>query len=233
MRQIIALGGGGFAFDPENTLIEEYILRQSMKDNPTICFIGTASGDEEAMISSFYEIFSARNASPSDLSLFGQPPKDLNDFLSTQDIVYVGPGWARNLIVLWKEWGLDTALRNAWDKGVILAGVSAGSVCWYEEGLTMWHPPDELGMLTDLGLIQGSQCPHYNQNRRRETFYTLFLENKVSFGIGVEDDVAIHYSDNKIVRCVSSRPSGKAYRISHNNGKIVEHQLKVDILTRS
>lgn len=230
-RQIIALGGGGFAFKPEDSLIEEYILRQTMKENPKVCFIGTASGDQEEMIQSFYEVFRGLTASPSDLSLFGEPPKELTEFLCSQDVVYVGPGWARNLMALWKEWNLHIALKTAWERGVILAGVSAGSVCWYENGLTMWHPPNELGILIGLGFIRGSQCPHYNQKVRRETFHKLLLEHKISFGIGLKDDVAIHYSDNEIIRCVSTRPHGRAFRVSVNHKQVVEEPLMVDVLS--
>ena len=232
-RQIIALGGGGFAFGAAKPLIEEYILRQSLQDNPKVCFIGTASGDQDQLIRDFYDTFRLLGASPADLSLFGEPPKDLTAFLCAQHVVYVGPGWARNLSVLWKEWSLDIALRTAWEQGVILAGVSAGSVCWYEEGLTMWHPPSELGVLHGLGLLIGSQCPHYNREVRRETFHRLLLENRISPGIGIEDDVAIHYSDNEIIRCVSTRTEGKAFRVSVGNGEIVEEPLLVDLLSKN
>ncbi len=136
MKQIIALGGGGFSMEPENSLLDKYILQQSMKKNPKICFLATASGDSENYISRFYHFFEKQDCQPSHLSLFNPSTRNIESFLLDKDIIYVGGGNTKNLLVLWKEWGLDTILKKAWEQGIILAGISAGSICWFEEGVT-------------------------------------------------------------------------------------------------
>ncbi|NYE08151.1 peptidase E [Bacillus niacini] len=105
MRQIIALGGG-FSMEPENTLLDTYILKQSRKDNPKICFIPPASGDSEDYIQRFYRFFQKQNCRPSHLSLFRPPKRDLESFILEKDIIYVGGGNTKNLLALWKDWGL-------------------------------------------------------------------------------------------------------------------------------
>ena len=134
--QILAMGGGGFAMEPKNLKLDRYLLSLSKKKNPKVCFIGTASGDAEGYIQKFYKSFSNLACEPGHLSLFKPPPGSLRDFVLNQDILYVGGGNTRNLLVLWKEWGLDKILKEARLKGIILSGVSAGSICWFEEGLT-------------------------------------------------------------------------------------------------
>lgn len=126
MRQIIALGGGGFSMEPENTLLDRYILNQSGKTSPKICFIPTASGDSENYISRFYQFFEKQECLPSHLSLFRPPTRDLERYLLERDIIYVGGGNTKNLLVLWKEWKIDVILKKAWEQGIVLAGISAG-----------------------------------------------------------------------------------------------------------
>lgn len=105
MQQIIAIGGGGFSMEFENLLLDLYILRQAKKEIPTICFIPTASGDSANYIERFYSTFEKYNCIPTHLSLFKPPTKDLEDFVLNQDIIFVGGGNTRNMLVLWKEWG--------------------------------------------------------------------------------------------------------------------------------
>ncbi len=135
-RQIIALGGGGFSMEPDNPLLDNYILEQCERDNPKICFIGTASGDAQSYIDRFYAAFESKPCRPSHLSLFKGHTHLLEAFVLEQDIFFVGGGNTRNLLVLWKEWGLDVMISKAYRRGAILSGVSAGSICWFEQGLT-------------------------------------------------------------------------------------------------
>lgn len=129
MKQIIALGGGGFSMEPENPLLDLYVLKQSGKHNPKICFIPTASGDADNYIARFYEFFGKQNCKPSHLSLFKPQTRDLESYLIEKDIIYVGGGNTRNLLALWREWGLDLIMMKAWEQGTVLAGISAGSIC--------------------------------------------------------------------------------------------------------
>jgi dipeptidase E len=229
MRQIIALGGGGFSMEPENTLLDSYILKQSGKDNPKICFIPTASGDSEDYIQRFYSFFKNQNCSPSHLSLFRPPTRDLESFILEKDIIYVGGGNTKNLLALWKDWGLDTILKKAWNQGILLAGISAGSICWFEEGVTDSYG-EGLEPLKCLGFLKGSNCPHYDgEAERRPAYQNLIGTKKIQAGIAADDGVAIHYIEQEISKIVSSRPTSKAYRVSCEN-KVVETQLRTDFL---
>jgi dipeptidase E len=179
MRQIIALGGGGFSMEPENTLLDTYILKHSGKENPKICFIPTASGDSEDYIQRFYSSFQNQNCRPSHLSLFRPPTRDLENFIMEKDIIYVGDGNTKNLLALWKEWGLDAILKKAWNQGILLAGISAGSICWFEEGVTDSYG-EGLEPLSCLGFLKGSNCPHYDgEADRRPAYHNLIREMKI------------------------------------------------------
>ncbi|HWO75150.1 MAG TPA: Type 1 glutamine amidotransferase-like domain-containing protein [Bacillus sp. (in: firmicutes)] len=218
MRQIIALGGGGFSMESENPLLDTYILNQSKKENPKICFIPTASGDSEDYISRFCSFFTKQQCLPSHLSLFRPPTRDLEDFILEKDIIYVGGGSTKNLLALWKEWGLDSFLKKAWDQGVLLAGISAGSLCWFEDGITDSFG-DRLEPIKCLGFLKGSNCPHYDGEAERRPAYQKFIKAKqILPGIAADDGVAIHYMDQDISKIVSSRPNAKAYKVYFDNG---------------
>jgi dipeptidase E len=229
MRQIIAMGGGGFSMEPENPLLDTYILQQAKKENPKICFIPTASGDSEGYVNNFYRFFEKQPCEPSHLSLFRPPTRDLESFVLEKDIIYVGGGSTKNLVVLWKEWGLDSILRKAWDKGIVLAGISAGSICWFEEGVTDSYG-DQLEPIKALGFLPGSNCPHYDgEADRRPAYHRLVGAGQLQGGIAADDGVAIHYVDQKIHKIVSSRPLAKAYSVSWD-GKVVEQELDTEYL---
>ncbi len=114
--------------EPNHPLLDSYILNQSNKSKPKICFVPTASGDSDSYTSRFYQFFEQMNCEPSHLSLFKPPTRDLAGFLLEKDIIYVGGGNTKNLLALWKEWGLDLVMKEAWEQGIILAGISAGSI---------------------------------------------------------------------------------------------------------
>jgi dipeptidase E len=229
MRQIIALGGGGFSMEPENTLLDSYILKQSGKENPKICFIPTASGDSEDYIQRFYNFFQDQNCTLPHLSLFRPPTRDLESFILEKDIIYVGGGNTKNLLALWKDWGLDTILKKAWNQGILLAGISAGSICWFEEGVTDSYG-EGLEPLSCLGFLKGSNCPHYDgEADRRPAYHKLIGANKIKAGIAADDGVAIHYVEQELNKIVSSRPTSKAYRVSYEH-KVIETELQTEFL---
>lgn len=229
MRQIIALGGGGFSMEPDNPLIDLYILQQVEKSKPKICFLPTASGDADNYIARYYNFFNQQNSTPSHLSLFNPPTRDLESFILEKDIIYVGGGNTKNLLALWKEWGLDHVLRKAWDQGVILAGLSAGSICWFEEGVTDSFG-DGLEPIKCLGFLKGSNCPHYDGEIDRKPAYRKLIESgKIQSGIATDDGVAIHYKEQEISKIVSSRPDAKAYRVSFEQ-KVIEQELQTELL---
>lgn len=229
MKQIIALGGGGFSMEPENPLLDQYILKQAKKITPKICFLATASGDSENYISRFYQFFEKQDCQPSHLSLFNPPTRDLERFLLEKDIIYVGGGNTKNLLILWQEWGIDTIIRKAWEQGIILAGISAGSICWFEEGVTDSYG-DGLESLKCLGLLKGSNCPHYDgESERRPAYQQLIATKRITPGIATDDGVALHFIDQELSHIVSSRPNAKAYKVFYDN-KITEIELVTNYL---
>ncbi|WP_404346671.1 Type 1 glutamine amidotransferase-like domain-containing protein [Sutcliffiella horikoshii] len=229
MKQLIALGGGGFSMEPENPLLDRYILQQSGKPTPKICFIPTASGDADNYIARFYQFFEKQVCEPSHLSLFNPPTRDFETFLLEKDIIYVGGGNTRNLLILWKEWGLDVILKKAYDKGVLLAGISAGSICWFQEGVTDSFG-DVLEPIPCLGFLKGSNCPHYDgEVKRRPSYQEMVANNNIIPGIATDDGVALHFVNNKLEHIVSSRQSAKAYKVFFNE-KLIEEELPTKYL---
>jgi dipeptidase E len=223
MRQIIVLGGGGFSKEPDNPLLDEYVLKQSKRICPNVCFLPTASGDKESYIAKFYASFQQYNCVASHLSLFRPPTRDLEDFILSKDIVYVGGGNTKNLLALWKDWGIDLVLHKAWCQGVVLTGTSAGSLCWFEEGVTDSYG-DELEPIKCLGFLGGSNCPHYDgELKRRPAYHSLIQSEKLSSGIAIDDGVGVHFIEQQIHKVVSSRATSKAYRVFKN--EIVREQV--------
>ncbi|WP_203287243.1 peptidase E [Metabacillus sp. cB07] len=227
MKQIIAMGGGGFSMEPDNLLLDHYILNQSLKPNPRICFVSTASGDQDGYIQRFYHTFHSMACKPDHLALFDPHFKDLEDFVMSQDIFYVGGGSTRNMLVLWKEWGLDLLFKRAYENGTVLAGLSAGANCWFEEVLTdPLNAP--LYKINGLGFIQGSICPHYDgEEKRRPSFHDLVGSGSMMPGFGMEDGAAVHFKDGQVFKCISSRPNAKVYSVFENTGRIHEEPLQM------
>ncbi|MCQ9283574.1 peptidase E [Priestia aryabhattai] len=230
MRQIIAMGGGGFSMEPDNLLLDQYILSQAHIDVPKICFIPTASGDADNYIERFYEAFEELVCTPSHLSLFARNFIDLKAYVLQHDILYVGGGNTRNMLSLWKEWGLDTILKEAYKKGIILAGISAGSICWFEEGVTD-SMNNKLSKIDCLGFLTGSNCPHYDgESNRRPSYHELMASREMKEGYAVDDGVALHFKDEKLSASVSSRSTAKAYAVDRKASKIIERELLVTYL---
>jgi peptidase E len=221
-KQILAIGGGGFTMKPENLKLDRYLLSLSEKECPKVCFIGTASGDEKGYIDSFYDSYKKLNCETSHLALYNPPECNLRDFVLDKDIFYVGGGNTRNLLALWKEWRLDKYLKEAWLKGSVLAGISAGSICWFEQGLT----DSVTGMLLPLeclGFLPESNCPHFDTEvDRRPVYHKTILDGSMKPGIACDDAVAAHYIDGKLRYFVSSLPNAKAYKIRVIDGNIKE-----------
>lgn len=229
-RQIVAMGGGGWGMEPKNPLLDYYIYNLSDKKEPKVCFIPTASGDSEEYIERFYQHFVPKPACLSHLSLFKPSTSDLRGLILDQDIIYVGGGNTKNLIALWKEWQLDSILRQAWSQGVILCGLSAGSICWFEEGVTD-SIPGKYTPLKCLGFLTGSNCPHYDgEVERRPSYHRLLSQGLIKEGYATDDGVALHFVGNHLINIVSSRPTAMAYLLKNEDGKVQESPLKPQYL---
>jgi len=225
MTHMIAMGGGGFSMEPDNLALDRYILDQTGKARPKACFLPTAAAESFEYIVKFYSAFTRLGAEPSHLSLFRLPTADLRGFVMEKDVIYVGGGNTRSMLALWREWGLDAILREAWQNGTVLAGLSAGAICWFEQGVTD-SVPGQLGALNCLGYLPGSACPHYHSEvNRQPSYHQLIMNGQIQAGFGIDDSAALHYIDGQLQRVVRSKNSANAWRVSTQAGKIVEEAL--------
>jgi dipeptidase E len=224
-RHVIAIGGGGFSRGPRNRALVEYILSVTRKSKPRVCFLPTASGDAALNIDRFYRVCETLGARASHLSLFQSFPRPASKALAGQDVIYVGGGNTRNMLVLWKEWGIDTILRHALARGTILAGSSAGAICWFEQGLTDSNPGGYTP-LNALGWLKGSCCPHFDgESSRQPIFRSLIKRGKLKAGFAIDDGVALHFVNGTLTNVVSSRRAAGARFIQRQRGKLNEHLL--------
>jgi len=226
LPQIIAMGGGGFSMEPENLLLDRFVLSTAAVPQPKVCFVGTASGDAQSYIDKFFEAFRTLPSTPNFLSLFKPPTTDLRSFVLAQDVIYVGGGNTRALLVLWREWGLDEILREAWQSGIVLAGISAGSICWFEQGLSDSVVPGNLAPLACLGFLAGSNCPHYDgEAERRPAYHRLIKEGTLDAGYAADDGAALHFIGRELKGVVSSREAARAYSVRRVGTEVEEVAL--------
>lgn len=228
-RQIIPVGGGGFYRDPENLELEKYVIGRSGAKNARVAFVPAASGEPDHYVASFYAAFLKLGCRPSVLSFFKRTP-DLRGFLLQQDVIFVGGGNTKSLLAVWRDWGMDAILREAWESGIVLTGVSAGAICWFQEGLTDSFS-DRLRPLACLGFIPGSCCPHYDgEPQRRPAYHQLLNEGEIAAGIAIEDWTGVHYIGTEIFKVVSSKRGARAYSMRAAHGSVQEVPLAAEFL---
>jgi dipeptidase E len=228
--QIVAFGGGGFSMEAGNPLLDDYVLAATGADRPKVCFIPTASGDADHYVVRFYRRFSAV-AECSHVSLFrrdkgaGAVEGDLERHLLGQDLIYVGGGSVLSLLGAWRAHGLDQTLKRAWRRGVLLCGLSAGSLCWFSEAITAFHGPPE--PVRGLGLLPHSNCVHYDgEAERGAAFRDMIASGRMREGYAAQDGAALHFEGRELLRAVASRPKARAFRVSADG----EHPLAVEYL---
>src|SRR4051812_5138835 len=222
------------ALPPEldNLLLIQYFLAQTRRRKPKVAFIGTATGDSEAARLRFYAGFSRFDCTPTHLSFFARTPRDLESFVLEQDAIFVGGGNTRSMLAVWRDWGLDRYLRSAWQKGVVLGGGSAGSICWFEHGVTD-SIAGPLTALECLGFLAGSNCPHYDsEKQRRPTLQKLVARGAVPDAYACDDGAALHHVDGKLARVVSSLPKAKGYRVTRSGRRAIERRVPTRYLGR-
>ena len=228
--QIVAFGGGGFSMEAGNPLLDDYVLAATGRDRPRVCFLPTASGDADHYVVRFYRRFSGA-ADTSHVSLFrrdkggGAVEGDLEAHLLQQDLIYVGGGSVLSLLGTWRAHGVDAILKRAWRRGVMLCGLSAGSLCWFSEAITAFHGPPE--PVRGLGLLPHSNCVHYDgEAERGEVYRRMVAEGRLREGYAAEDGAALHFEGRELLRVVSSRAKARAFRVSADG----EHPLDVQYL---
>jgi dipeptidase E len=233
---IFAMGGGGFTMEPRNPLLDDFVLSLAppAQREPRILFLPTASGDTTAQINAFYTRFSARTCVPEHLSLFhlqdlAQP---LAEIILSQQIIYVGGGSMRNLLAIWSAHGLDQLLVEAWRRGIVLAGLSAGAMCWFQGGVTRSSGPP--AAIAGLGLLEGSLTVHADgEPERLPVWLTSVREGTLPGGWAVDDGVGLLFAGERLQRIVSSRPGAGAQRVDAIAGELVRARLEPELLGAS
>lgn len=229
----LAFLGGGFSTDVDG-LLDDWVLGQVSVPRPRVCFVPTASGDAPGYIEQFLEAFRSRSCETSVLRLFRRELDDeaLRMFLLSQDVIYVGGGNTANLLAVWRAHGVDRLLREAFDRGVVLCGISAGANCWAEGSHT-----DSFGPLTHLadglGLLPGSVCPHYDSEPGRRTSYRKAVATRaLPAGWAVEDGVGALFTNGHLSDCVTRTPQARLYHVDPTpDGKATEQAVPCRLLT--
>lgn len=218
------MGGGGFTMEPENPALDEFILTLPGKLVPRLLFLPTASGDAETQVTRFRATYGDRPCIATELSLFrlGETGGiSLRDLVLRQDVVYVGGGSMRSMLAIWREYGLDAILREAWDRGVVLAGLSAGAMCWFAGGVTK-----STGIprpVEGLGLLPHSLSVHADSERERGPVYEAAVATDLlPAGWTADDSVGLLFGGDRLQRVVSSRPGTRAVHVERTaEGELV------------
>ena len=220
-RNIVAIGGGGFGRSLGNLKIEKYIISLVPMNNPKICFIPTASGDNDSYKLNFYRAFSQLNCITSHLDFFART-EDIEKKVLDQDIIYVGGGNTKSMLAIWREWNLDMILKKAYRSGIVMSGVSAGAICWFEKGITDSYS-DNLSILDCLGFVEGIACPHFDEESEREPFVTKIIEKEIIKScLCIEGNCAVHIEDEKEFKSINFGLNKKSYSIFKENNKILK-----------
>jgi dipeptidase E len=223
-RQIVTFGGGGFSMEAGNPLLDEFVLGLTGSARPRVCFLPQASGDADHYIVRFYRAFGADRCVPSHLSLFRRlrSTREPRRHLLAQDLIYVGGGSLISLLGVWRAHGIDSILREAYEAGVILCGLSAGSLCWFAEAVSGYH--GEVNRVPALGFLRHSNAVHYGDGERRGAFHRHLLDGMPA-GFAAEDGAALRFVGDELVEVVASRPEARAYKLERRGSQILETRL--------
>jgi peptidase E len=228
---VFAMGGGGFTMEPANPMLDEFVLSLAGRREPRILFLPTASGDPAAQIAAFQSRFGDRACRPQHLSLFRLHGKKrpLADIVLEQDIVYVGGGSMHNLLAIWRAHGLDRILMGAWRRGVVLAGLSAGAMCWFQGGVTRSSGPP--CPVAGLGLLPGSLTVHADgEPERLPVWLDAVRSGRLPGGWAADDGVGLLFRGHALDRVVSSRPGAAALRVDAVGGELVRSRIEPELL---
>ena len=220
---IVAMGGGGFYSDPDSPF-EDFMLSLSSAERPRVCFVPTPAGDSNRGIAAFFEAFASRDCEPSCLRLFGAPDRPA-EHLERQDVIYVSGGNTANALAIWRLHGIDRALREAWERGAVLGGVSAGANCWFEASVTDSFGRDLSALSDGLGILAGSFCPHYDGEERRRPVFRSLVGNGFPPGYAADDGVGLHFAGTELRDVMSTRVGARAYRVENGAESPIDARL--------
>ena len=230
-RTIFAMGGGGFTMEPDNPMLDDFVLGLAAPREPRILFLPTASGDPAVQIAAFDARFAERACAATHLSLFRLhgSRRPLRDVVLEQDVIYIGGGSMRNLLAIWRAHGLDVLLTEAWERGIVLAGLSAGAMCWFEGGITRSSGPPET--IAGLGLLPGSLSVHADgEPERLPAFLAAVRTGALPGGWAADDGVGLLFEGRRMARAVSSRPGAAAQRVDALEGELVRSRIEPELL---
>ena len=225
----ILIAGGGFG-----TTFIKYMASLTGQKRPRLCYLPTASADRESGIVRWYENCAPLEVEPHVQESFinsYQMKETFEDVLLSMDGIVVSGGNTLNQQAIWKVQGIDEVLQKAWDRGVVLGGASAGSLCWFDEGTTDSRPI-ELTKVECLGLIKGSHSPHYDaEGERRPAYQRMIQAGEMKPGYACDNDAGIYFIDNKVERVVHTRAAAKVYYVSVVGDQVVEEELSAEMIT--
>jgi len=196
---------------------------------PRVCFLATATGDNPWVIQAFYDAARYAGYQASHLALFPMPNiADVAGHLREQDVVWVWGGSVAGLLAMWRLHAVDIGLRAAWEDGIVLTGVSAGSICWHEAGITDSFGPDLQPVTNGLGLLPGSNGVHYDSEpQRRPVYQRLVGDGTIPPGYATDDGVGLLYRGAELVEALSEHPGKAAYRVERApGGGVVETRIE-------
>jgi dipeptidase E len=204
-RQIVACGG--FLL---GSSVQDYVL--GLARGPRALYVPTASMENANLVLAFYE--SMRGRGEADHLVFNPyPPEDLRAFVRSFDAIFVAGGNTANMLAVWRVHRFDELLREAWESGIVLAGTSAGMICWFEAGVTDSFGLQLEGMRDGLGFLPGSACPHYDGEERRRPRYRELVDDGFPAGYAADDGAALHFVGTELREVVSVRGGATAYRV--------------------
>jgi peptidase E len=222
-RTIVAMGGISWE-DDDRLPLEDYWLGRTGAERPRVLVVPTAVADNPELTLNLVTQLSDR-AVVSHVSFFPWPPRELRELALAQDAIYVSGGNTANALAIWRVHGFDAILRDAWEAGVVLAGWSAGMICWFEAGVTDSFGPQLEGMRDGLGFLPGSACPHYDGEGERRPVYTRLVREGFPPGLAADDCVALRFDGTELAETVTSRAGSRAYRVSAAGEEPIEPRL--------
>lgn len=212
--------------------ILRYGLNLTDKKTPKLCYLGTASGDAAEWVKAFYDACLGEDILPSHIDLFPMPNVDnIREHILGQDMIWVGGGSLANLLALWRFHGLDKILREAWENGVVLTGVSAGSICWFNGG-----PSDSFGPMLQpiadgLGILPYGNGVHFDQGpQRRSLLHKLVQESVYTEAYATDEGVALHFVGSTLHAVITDTPEKYPYHITQQEDGVKEEQLDAQLL---
>jgi dipeptidase E len=216
---------GGLSWDDgERRLLQDYFLGAAGRERPRVLFVPTATGDSaEATLMAYTQL--SGQADVSHLLFHPWPPSGLREYALDQDVIFISGGNTANALAIWRAHGFDRILREAWEAGIVLAGWSAGMICWFEAGVTDSFGPQLEGMRDGLGFLAGSACPHYDGEDLRRPVYTRLVAEGFPPGVAADDAVALRYEGTELAEVVTARSTARAYRVTPEGEEPLETRV--------